>query len=112
MFLAALKPTPLDPSELLKTAARTGGQDGSQLKLLLVAILGVALVIFLFVWLRKKRRHEFRRSAWSDREHRQKFSSAAKVSPTRSRGRRRRRDHRPRNPTLDQTGGLPAKREE
>ena len=111
MFLAALQPTPLDPGELLKVATQASGQNGAQIKLLCEVVLGVTALIFLLVWLRKKRRHEFRRSAWSDREHRQKFSSAAKVSTTRSRGRRRRRDHRPRNPTLDQTGGLPAKRE-
>jgi LPXTG-motif cell wall-anchored protein len=112
MFFAALKPTPLDAKELIEAAAHAARPDTSPTKLLLLAVAGVAALLFLAVWLRKKRRHEFRRSAWSDREHRQKFSSAANVSTTRSRGRRRRRDHRPRNPTLDQTGGLPPRRED
>ncbi|MFM2082150.1 MAG: hypothetical protein RL380_841 [Verrucomicrobiota bacterium] len=110
MLLAEIKTVPLDAKDLLEVAARVRGQDSTQLKLLLGALLAVAALIFLFVWLRKKRRHQFRRSAWADHEHRQKFS-AAKVSAARSRGRRRRREHRPRNPTLDQTGGLPPKRE-
>ncbi|MFM2294761.1 MAG: hypothetical protein RLZZ350_1174 [Verrucomicrobiota bacterium] len=111
MFFAALKPTPPDARELIETAAHATRPDSSPTKLLLLAVAGVTVLLFLIVWLRKKRRHEFRRSAWSDRAHRQKFSSAAKVSASRSRGRRRRRNRQPRNPTLDQTGGLPPKRE-
>src|ERR1044071_1641233 len=93
----------------------------------LLTILGIGLVLglLLLVWARyyvrnKKRHHHHHHDRRSDPAP--SSAPAAGGEPAegepgrhprqRHRRRRRRRDHRPRNPTLGETGGLPAAKTE
>ena len=78
---------------------------------LLVSILVVAVVVLIWLWLSAKAR---RRAARRE-DRRQRRRSYNRQTPVEDRppvpsGRRRRRKHRPRNPTLAETGGLPPMR--
>lgn len=83
--------------------------------LLLTALSAVSLLLVLLVVLfrkNKKRHDELQRSPWSEAPA-YNYNHAKKV-PVKEKIRRRirRREHRPRNPTLAETGGLPPRREE
>lgn len=88
---------------------------------LLVAgvIAGLTMVIFLVALLVKSRRQRKRKSDHgpeilkNTEEHLRKAGVRESVEPEEgvSRRRRRRRDHRPRNPTLAEQGGLPPVRD-
>ncbi len=86
-------------------------EAGTREKLSLVAAFGL-LTLLLLVWalfIRKtpgrRSRHDYR-SAPASARSRSGESRGATAQPRKWR-RRRRRDHRPRNPTLAETGGLP-----
>jgi hypothetical protein len=105
LMLAAVGEPPL-PSELQPgQSGRLMGMAGRDIVLILGAAAVLALVLFLWVYLtRKERRH---RSEYGGR-----VLYRTRAEGDRSGRRRRRRRHRPdeelpRNPTLQETGGLP-----
>ncbi len=91
--------------------------DGATRDVLIIlgAVLGVtllALVWAIFLRRQTRRRHSHHRARHHSPESAQSPASppddAATLSPLKRRKRRRRsRDHRPLNPTLAETGGLP-----
>jgi hypothetical protein len=106
----------LDPLEATKGFGKTGGMVASDLLLILGA--GFVLTIVLLIWARSY----VKRSKKRERRHRHRNRSdtgsgevvgkpeVAGVGSSEHRHRRRRRprrDHRGRNPTLAEAGGLP-----
>jgi hypothetical protein len=98
---------------------RSDGQMSSVLKERLI-VLGAVMVVLLIVlaWAVLFRRKRLRAARRSDRRHRRQsfarnaakgMSEIKKLATENPPGRRRR--HRPRNPTLAETGGLPPVRE-
>jgi FtsZ-interacting cell division protein ZipA len=82
------------------------------------AILLVSLVVFLWMFFSHKRRQRHARHhgdtqspSWSKTADSQPADEAMTV-PRRRKWRRHRREHRPRNPTLAETGGLPPIRQD
>ena len=83
-------------------------------------ILGALLFVtgIILVWVLVIRKQRRRKSSSSDRRHRRRKSSGPRAADgikeikqlVRERQRHRRREHRPRNPTLAETGGLPPSR--
>jgi hypothetical protein len=77
----------------------------------------VALVVVWAVFFRPRSRHHFRVPGRSrSRRHREETEvsrdvAEAPASRRHHQGRRRRRELRPRNPTLAETGGLPPRRQ-
>lgn len=106
LFLFSL----FDPDNELPGVGAMSPATRERLILLGALVLLVALLVVLTVIVRQgKKRH--RRHAHSHRPHffRRTANSVAELKqmiPEKPR-RRRRRDHRPRNPTLAETGGLP-----
>lgn len=77
------------------------------------AAIGVALVLVVWIaFFRKKGKPEYAYPASSEERSLSRDQSAQKGERRRRRKRRRVREHRPRNPTLDKTGGLPPPRPE
>ncbi len=83
--------------------------------LLLTALFAVTFLIWLFAVLflkNAKKQNELQRSPWSGEKSYDYNQVSKKTVPEKKRRRIRRREHRPRNPTLAETGGLPPRREE
>lgn len=92
-------------------AAMQGDRFGSKDILLgatIVLIIGLAL--FLFVYLRARKKSHAADQERLAQMTRSQSSGTSSEKGERRRKRRRRRDHRPRNPSLEKTGGLPPQR--
>jgi len=73
----------------------------------------VASILLWAIYVRKpRRRHHSRRRSHHSSSANRGADEAASQSPKRRKWRRPRRDHRPRNPTLAETGGLPPVRDQ
>ena len=84
---------------------------------LVIIATGLALGLLLLVWarhyVRRKKRHQHSRKTVAHSLPAVTDPGDEEASPHQSRRRRkRRREHRPRNPTLAETGGMPATRTE
>jgi hypothetical protein len=105
----------LNPLNPTAPVSKTGGLVVKDLLLIIGACLVLALVLFagarLYVQSKHRRRHHGRRGRQSAAVGTQDMADAREESEERGRHRRRRRrrvrEHRPRNPTLAETGGLP-----
>lgn len=120
LFLAQIEP--FAPS--VSTAGRGWGQQLSDVGLVVAAGFGVGLILLVCVrFFRRPRRstHSHATSSAGRRERKERVAAAAAEEEDsgeggggggRRRRRRRspRREHRPRNPTLAETGGLPPAR--
>ena len=110
----------LDALNPLNSNQSGQGNTGLVLKdLLVIVTTGLALGLVLLLWARhyvKSRQHHHH-------HHDRKSASPSALAPAeqdsgeehhhhRRRRRKRRREHRPRNPTLSETGGLPATKPE
>ncbi len=97
-----LAATGMDLPELAREA-RSGPSSGSMVAIVLMAVLMVVLLVVLWaVFLRKPLR-----AAERGRLVAAKAKDGSSESGSDGRRRRRKRDHRGRNPTLAETGGLP-----
>ena len=104
-----------DFSSLIPGANSSTVRSRGDTLLLLAALAALALLLVLLAVLfrRSKKKHgELQRSPWTDSpaynyDHAKKIPVKEKI-----RRRIRRREHRPRNPTLAETGGLPPRRGE
>jgi hypothetical protein len=78
-----------------------------EILIVLAAIILVTLIIVIWIlYFRKPQRHEHHHHKTGHREHSKEISDEGKMR-VRKHYRQRRRERRPMNPTLAQTGGLP-----
>ena len=103
----------------LSTPLRSMGGTTSGVWILLAALAGVTLLVFLWAaFLLKRRRHGWRHNSHHSSRNGHNHAPVHTSEPvpaenhSRRKRRRRRRAHRPRNPTLAETGGLPPIRSE
>jgi hypothetical protein len=114
-FLAQLDGlNPLNPTAPVTKGAGMVFQD-----LLLIITVGLALGLLLLIWARyyvrkrKRRHHRHEPATVSDPAPvLNDDEDARRLHGRRHQRRRHRRDHRPRNPTLAETGGLPQSKTE
>jgi hypothetical protein len=107
----------LDALEQLAPDQALGKTGGMLVRdILLIGGALVILSIVLVIWARNTTRHKRRRRHSSSRSEATSAVSNQVAGEVREhrhhRRRRQRRDHRGRNPTLDETGGLPPLRNE
>jgi len=106
------------PQSLPEVAENWRRLSGVRQEALLVcgALLAISAAILLWFLLTSKRRQRHSRHHGSSRRFGMnpdaESSDPALALPHRRKWRRRRRDHRPRNPTLAETGGLPPIRQD
>jgi len=92
-------------------AASQGGRfESKDLLLGTTIVLIIGLALFLFVYLRSRKKSGDADQARLAQMTQSQSSGTSSERRERRRKRRRRRDHRPRNPSLDKTGGLPPQR--
>jgi len=92
-------------------AANQGGRfESKDLLLGATIVLLIGLALFLFVYLRSRKKSDDADQARLAQMTQSQSSGSVSERRGRRRKRRRRRDHRPRNPSLDKTGGLPPQR--
>jgi len=89
--------------------------EGTQLHtrdMLLALVIGLLVggLLFIWVYLRHRKKVDKERSKEFSRFKPSSGGSSSTSEGGQRRRRRRRRPHRPRNPSLQQTGGLPAPR--
>jgi hypothetical protein len=84
--------------------------DSKDMLLGATIVLIIGLALFLFVYLRSRKKSNDADQARLAQMTQSHNSGAGSERRERRRKRRRRRDHRPRNPSLDKTGGLPPQR--
>jgi hypothetical protein len=89
---------------LLKNLGRTGS---SQMVIIFGSIGVIAVLAFLFVFIFRNRLLRRRKRHRHHHHHRSVPGASEEAQPKRRRWRRPRREHRPLNPTLAQTHGLP-----
>ncbi len=79
---------------------------------LLIIAVGVAFALIFFVWAKYFRKSETETTThhWLQEDDDEEESDTGKHKGHRRKKKRLRRDHRPRNPTLAETGGLPPPR--
>jgi len=111
ILLAAVNPF-RDPDDPMPVAGRMTPATFSVLVLLGVLLVVVVLVVIWAVYIRKRRRRDASSRRHRHRHHRRHSARRAAAAFTEikeyiQQKQRRRRGHRPRNPTLAQTGGLP-----
>lgn len=84
--------------------------DSKDLLLGATIVLLIGLALFLFVYLRARKKSDDANQERFAQITQSQSSATGSDRRERRRKRRRRRDHRPRNPSLDKTGGLPPQR--
>ena len=111
VFLAQLNA--LEELAPTKALGKTGGMLARDILLIVGALLVLSLILLFWaksVTHRKRHRRHSARSGTGSSESRE--PAAATREHRHHRRRRSRRDHRARNPTLEETGGLPPMRDE
>ena len=112
LFAAIIPPRPLSPEEIDRAPGLTHtlyGEEIWQAAIVIAVALALGAVIFLLMYLLRRRERfavaaDTRNPYLLDEQPNGVFRVFAK------RHKRRRRRHRPRNPTLAETGGLPPPR--
>ena len=106
-----LQLAPADAPLLEKVGELTRGTRVHTREMMIVVVIALAVGLLLFLWVYL--RHQRKAGRADGRELSRFKSSRGKHESRGSEGRRRRRrSHRNRNPSLDQTGGLPPHRPE